>query len=146
MRREHYFLSLLLVMGSCSCVPEITTGPLLSIDIEKQEVSVNEKITITGIYDQILTSKENTVILYAEDYPEDYEIIKGKLYEQMTDDKYLCITPEPYKPAKYKFELQISFDTPGEHVLKINGCSSREKEIQRKWGQEYFTYTFLVNE
>lgn len=140
------FGCILIVLILSSCTPGIVGWPTLDVKFDKQDVSVNEKINIKVTFDEISDNAVKNLILYVEDYPEDISIVNGQLCEEKTNEKFLCVIPEKFSSTKYRFDFQISFNTPGEYIIKINAASLSENQINPWFNEDNFSFKFIVNE
>lgn len=140
----------------CSCVFEPLEGPGLTVEIngEKKdvkkpiEVRVNQSVDIHAIYDVVdYLYYSRSLILYVENCPKDFEVLNGcKLYDAPDiPENWLCVMPLYYKGLQYIMDLKVSFDTPGEHIVKISGCLYGEFK-DYYCNPSWFTYTFNVTE
>ena len=136
---------LLLCLVLVSCPLDFSHLPSLGVELDKDEVSVGETVKLLATINKAYINNETSLIFYIEDYPKDYEILKGTIYEKLTDEKYLCIIPAPSKGADGIVKVQMCFSEPGEYVLKVNGFASRKiQEVQGAWNEKFYTYKILV--
>ena len=150
-------LFLPLLFNSCifAALMEFKVSPMLGIEIDKTEVSVGEEVTITGILTKAFHSKnpnETNYVLHLENYPEDYEILEGTFYEATTTEKYLCVKPVPYGSKDFYgniegiVKIKMSFCSPGEYTLRLNGFCEPYNKIGHMWGDKYTTHVVIVKE
>lgn len=133
----------------CSCTDGSGYSlPELSVAIDRQKVAVGETVTIEILYDEITVNAIKNFIIYIENYPDSYNVTTGSPldYQWLPEpEKYLCIRPEHCDgDTKYKAEVQLKFDTPGEHTIKINGCNYIDFKAQ--WKEDLYTYKFDVRQ
>ncbi len=150
-------LAISFLFNSCIFFALMESRVLSSIktEIDKTEVSVGEEVTITGILTKAFHSRnpdETIYVIYLENYPEDYEILEGSYYEATTTEKYLCLKPVPYESKdrygniKGIVKIKMSFSSPGEYTLRLNGFCEPGDEIGHIWGDKSRTYVVTVKE
>jgi hypothetical protein len=139
-------LSILLfsfVLVSCPLCYSHLIG--FNVVLDKYEIFVGESIEIEATVENIsFIDGETSFIVYIENYPEDYEIIEGKLYEPLTTEKYLCIIPfqKAYRDGLVK--VKISFQEKGEYTIKVNATSANIDEFHTFLNEENSIHTILV--
>ena len=130
-----------LVLVSCPSGKYLLAG--LDVKISKFEVCVDEQIELDGIISNYAEFDETEYMFYIEDYPKNYEVLEGKIYEPLTTGKYLCVEPVLSK-NKEIMKLRMSFSEIGEYTIKVNGFFSNMQEIGSAWNEEFYSYTILV--
>ena len=135
-------LLLCLVLVSCPS----STYLLIDMDfsINKNEVAVGEKIELVGLIHKSYMNGETDFVLYIENYPKEYQIIEGNLFEPFTSEKYLCIVPAHFYNDKGIVKVQMSFSEIGEYILRINGSGQNAQKLNGLWNDEKYVYTILV--
>ena len=146
MKKIFFSIISLFMLNLISCFYEDPLSTGLDFNISSQNAQVGEQIELVGEMIKIFRNKETNFIFYIEDYPEKYNIIQGDINKDLTNEKYLCITPEFVKGTKGIVKLNISFDSPGEYVIKANGFFNYNNKIDYIFNQEYFTYKIIVTE
>ena len=150
-------LFLPLLFSSCVflAVMESKVPSSVKTEIDKTEISIGEEVTISGIMTKAFHSKkpgETVFVMYLENYPEDYEILEGTFYEATTTEKYLCVKPVPYGSKDFYgniegiVKIKMSFSSPGEYTLRLNGFCEPYNKIGHMWGDKYTTHVVTVKE
>ena len=130
-----------LVLVSCPSGNYLLAG--LDVKISKFEVCVGEQIELDGIISNYAEFDKTGYIFYIEDYPKNYEVLEGKIYEPLTTGKYLCVEPVLNK-NKEIMKIRMSFSETGEYTIKVNGFFSNMQEIGSAWNEDFYTYKILV--
>ena len=147
-KRIVLFLFILIFFCACPMV-NFRLLPTLDVNFDKEnlELVVGEKIILTGIIDKAYMNNEAKATFYIEDYPSDYQILRGTIYEQLTTEKYLCITPAQLKGTEGIVKVEMSFPTVGEYKIKVTGFASKKLvEPCGIWNEDFYTYTIVVKE
>lgn len=149
MTKTKLFVITLTVLCLCSCA-DWFREPELYVSVDRQEVGVNQPVTIQVIYDEVKNNYIKNFVLYIEGSPKDVDIAKDHGFRlcnpSFMPENSLCIVPEYYKDGKYMAKFTVCFDTVGKHVVKINGCNYAEEPLNLFWNEDLYTYTFTVTE
>ncbi len=141
------FVPFLFFFISCPIPLNFTITPSIGVDLDKQEVCINEPLELSAHITKLYFDRTTHAIVYIENYPSNYQILRGTKYEPLTTEKYLCISPEKLKNNEGMIKVLLSFQTAGEYSIKVNATSSRAQDLLQGWTKEEFsTYTIVVKE
>ena len=145
MKKLALLWGLLFSLVLVACPLDFSHLMTLCVELDKKEIFLGEKIkleaTINNTYFQ---NGESNFVFYVENYPSNYQILKGKLYEPLTSEKKLCISPKYVNQKTGVVEIQMEFSEPGEYTIKVNGTGKDFQEIAEIWNDEKYVYTILV--
>ena len=122
-------LLLCLVLVSCPSGNYLLAG--LDVKISKFEVCVGEQIELDGIISNYAEFDKTGYIFYIEDYPKNYEVLEGKIYEPLTTGKYLCVEPVLNKNKEF-FDLFVDFKGYVDFFY-LNDCVSADYKKVNIW-------------
>ena len=119
----------------------------LKHDFDELDINDIEKISKSKVLEAYNILKSPCFVIdtgfYIEDYPKNYEVLEGKIYEPLTTGKYLCVEPVLNK-NKEIMKIRMSFSETGEYTIKVNGFFFSMQEIGSAWNEDFYTYKILV--
>jgi len=142
------FVIFLVVLFTSCPLGHYPLHQVLDVSIDKREINLGEKIELEANVDRVFYENETSFIVYIENYPTEYNILKGTFCESLSTEKYLCIFPEQVKTYNGTIKVQFTFPVLGIYTIKVNGASASllEKEMQGLWNEDFYTYTIVVKE
>ena len=104
MKKLALFGILMFSLVLVSCPLDFSYLPSLGVELDKDEVSVGETVKLLATINKAYINNETSLIFYIEDYPKDYEILKGTIYEKLTDEMFIAFDKENFT-VKLAYEV-----------------------------------------